>query len=442
MNQSETRDQRSAAPGLIRVVGVPGAVLMGLGSILGTGIFVSIGIAAGITGPSVILAIAVAAGVATFNGLSSAQLAASHPVSGGTYEYGYRYLNPMLGFTAGWMFLCAKSASAATAALGFAGYTLSAFGASTSTLRVGLALTGIAVLTVVVAGGMSRSNRANAVIVALTLLALFAFVIVGVPTAFANADSNLADFFADDGRGSGAGGFLHATALMFVAYTGYGRIATLGEEVKDPHKSIPKAIIITLIATAAIYAAVAFVAVAAAGAGGLARATKQAAAPLELIARGFDVPGVAWLVAAGAVTAMLGVLLNLLLGLSRVVLAMARRGDMPARFARIDSESASPRAAVVLVGAIIAGLAAIGSVKTTWSFSAFTVLVYYALTNLAALQLPAEARLYPRWIPATGLVCCLGLAFWVEPKIWAAGLVLIAVGILWHLGFRTRATHT
>jgi APA family basic amino acid/polyamine antiporter len=179
--------------------------------------------------------------------------------------------------------------------------------------------------------------------------------------------------------------------------------------------------------------------VASAGAHGLAQATQQAAAPLDVIARGFGVPAIAWLVAVGAVTAMLGVVLNLLLGLSRVVLAMARRGDMPSRLSRVDQKRSSPTAAVLLVGAIIAGLAAIGSVKTTWSFSAFTVLVYYALTNLAALRLPPEARLYPRWIPAVGLVCCFGLAFWVEPAIWATGLVLIAVGLLWHWIARRRA---
>ena len=432
MKAITTKSDANVPAGLERVVGVPGAVLMGLGSILGTGIFVSIGIAAGVTGPSVILAVVAAALVATFNGLSSAQLAASHPVSGGTYEYGYRYLNPTLGFTAGWMFLCAKSASAATAALGFAGYVLVAAGQSASTHRVALALIGVLVLTVIVAGGISRSNRANTTIVTFTLLALAGFVAFGLPSAIAGASGHLDAFFADSGEGSGASGFLHATALMFVAYTGYGRIATLGEEVHDPRKSIPRAIIVTLVATAAIYALVAFVAVASIGAGGLAEATKQAAAPLEVIARGFDIPGVAWLVAAGAVTAMLGVLLNLLLGLSRVVLAMARRGDMPALFARVDAKRSSPVAAVLLVGGIIAGLAAIGSVETTWSFSAFTVLVYYALTNLAALRLPPEARLYPRWIPAAGLVCCLGLAFWVEPAIWAAGLGLIAAGLVWH----------
>src|SRR5690606_8909573 len=145
--------------GLARVVGVPGAVLMGLGSIVGTGIFVSIGLAAGVAGPSVVIAVALAAVVATFNGLSSAQLAASHPVSGGTYEYGYRYLNPTLGFVAGWMFLCAKSASAATAALGFGGYALSAFDITDRRARIALGVATLALLTAIVAGGMRRSNR-------------------------------------------------------------------------------------------------------------------------------------------------------------------------------------------------------------------------------------------------------------------------------------------
>lgn len=438
----------NASPGddgaaLARVIGVPGAVLMGLGSILGTGIFVSIGLAAFAAGPSVILAVAAAAAVATCNGLSSAQLAASHPVSGGTYEYGYRYLSPTFGFTAGWMFLCAKSASAATAALGFAGYVLVSAGADTAH-RVALALAGVLLLTALVASGISRSNRANAIIVSLTLLALTGFVALGLPSALAGASAHLDPFFTDAPQKSGVSGFFQATALMFVAYTGYGRIATLGEEVHDPVRSIPRAILVTLLVTATLYTLVAFVAVGAAGAEGLAAATAQTAAPLELIARGFDLSdataqGVAWLVATGAVTAMLGVLLNLLLGLSRVVLAMARRGDMPALFARVDKKNSSPVAAVLLVGALIAGLVAIGSVKTTWSFSAFTVLVYYALTNLAALRLPPETRLYPRWIPAVGLACCLGLAFWVEPVIWAAGLGLIALGLGWHAVAR-RAT--
>lgn len=422
---------------LARVVGVPGAILMGLGSILGTGIFVSIGIAAGVAGPSVILAVALAAVVATFNGLSSAQLAASHPVSGGTYEYGYRYLNPALGFTAGWMFLSAKAASAATAALGFAGYVLNAAGRDPAGAREALALVGIAVLTAVVAAGMRQSNRTNTVVVTLTLLALAAFVVAGLPTALRGAPTHLSGFLG--GGGSGVSGLLHATALMFVAYTGYGRIATLGEEIREPRRNIPRAIVATLLVTMALYAAVAFVAVAAVGAPGVAEATRAAAAPLEVVAHAFGVPGVAWLVAVGAVTAMLGVLINLLLGLSRVLLAMSRRGDMPRALARLSGTEASPRRAVLVVGLVIGGMALMGNVQVTWSFSAFTVLVYYAITNLAALRLPPEERLYPRWVSAAGLLSCLGLAFWVDRGIWMAGLALIGGGLAWHAVARRQA---
>jgi basic amino acid/polyamine antiporter, APA family len=414
-------------PALARVIGVPGAVLLGLGSILGTGIFVSIGIAAGVAGSAVVIAVVIAAMVATFNGLSSAQLAAAYPVSGGTYEYGYRTLNPTLGFTAGWMFLCAKSASAATAALGLAGYVLTSLGHSSPPLRIAAGIAAVVVLTAVVAGGMRRSNRTNAAIVTLTLLGLGSFVVLGAGPAIESGTAVLT-WPDDDGGGMS---LLHASALMFVAFTGYGRIATLGEEVREPERSIPRAIVITLIVTLVLYVAVTTVAVATAGADALAQATESDAAPLVVVARTLEQPMVTSLLAIAAITAMAGVVLNLLLGLSRVLLAMARRGDMPEALAVIDERHASPRRAVIVIGVAIASLVAIGSVRTTWSFSAFTVLVYYAITNLAALRLPAEHRRFPRVIPALGLLCCLGLAFWVEPVIWAVGLGLIAVGLAW-----------
>ncbi|MGC1275024.1 MAG: amino acid permease, partial [Planctomycetaceae bacterium] len=146
----------------------------------------------------------------------------------------------------------------------------------------------------------------------------------------------------------------------------------------------------------------------------------------------FDLPGVSSLVACGAIAAMLGVLLNLVLGLSRVVLAMARRGDLPRCFSRIDGTGQTPAPAVVLTGLVIFALTLAGNMKATWSFSAFTVLVYYAITNLAALRLPASDRLYPKWLAATGLAACLSLAFFVEPIVWATGLALLAVGLAWH----------
>jgi APA family basic amino acid/polyamine antiporter len=414
---------------LRRDLGLTGATLMGLGAMVGTGVFVSIGIGAGIAGPAVVLAIALAAIVAACNALSSAQLAASLPVTGGTYEYGHAYLTPWLGFTAGWMFLFAKSASAATAALGFAGYLLTAIGAEGILVPVALA-TAVA-MTALVAAGIRRSNQANAVIVSITLVALVAFIVFGLSRVATLGSQPWVPFIDPAGGREAIPALLEATALMFVAFTGYARIATLGEEVHDPRRTIPRAVIATVAITAVLYIAVSVTGIATVGADALAEAVRTTAAPLEAAAQSFGIPGLPWLIAIGAITAMLGVLLNLLLGLSRMLLAMARRRDMPGTLAAI-SVAGSPVAAVIAAGAIVAGLTLIGSVKLTWSFSAFTVLVYYAVTNLAALRLPRDKRLYPPFVAWIGLAGCVFLAFWVEPIVWAAGLGLIAAGLVWH----------
>ena len=422
-------------PLLKRELGVTGAVMMGMGSIVGTGVFVSIGIAAGIAGPAVILAIAIAACVATLNGLSSAQLAASHPVSGGTYEYAYKYASPMLGFVAGWMFLCAKSASAATAALGLTGYLLHALGQNASAFHVPIALVVVVLLTLVILTGMRQTNRVNIAIVSVTLFSLASFVLLGLPTAFEMGKTNLLPFFGFDAtNGSGTiMAILHASALMFVAYTGYGRIATLGEEVKNPRKTIPRAIITTLFISMVLYISVGTVGIASVGSDVFYAATIENAATLEIVAHNFGISGLPYVLAVGALTAMTGVLLNLILGLSRVLLAMGRRLDMPATLSRLDQSQTTPYMAVITVGVIIAGLVLLGDVKTTWSFSAFTVLIYYAITNFCALQIPKPERLYPRWMAWMGLIACLSLAFFVETSIWLVGLGLVLLGVIWHL---------
>ena len=416
---------------LQRQLGVFGATMMGLGAMVGTGVFVGIGVAAGIAGPAVILAIVIAAGVAVCNGLSSAQLAASHPVSGGTYEYGYQYLHPSLGFTAGWMFLLAKSASAATAALGFGGYLLHVLGWSSPGAITVLGIVVSALITLLVLSGLKRSNFANLFIVSATLLALAVFVVLTLPAAWEKKDANLLPFFPE-GEGSLAA-FLQACALMFVAYTGYGRIATMSEEVREPRRIIPRAIIAVMIVSALLYITVGVGAIGAFGAAPLGMATGEQAAPLETILRTLGHPTAATVVAIGAMTAMLGVLLNLILGLSRVALAMGRRQDLPNAFAGINRSGSTPTAAVIGVGLLVTALAAIGDVRLTWSFSAFTVLVYYAITNLAALRLQGADRLYPRFVPVLGLLSCLFLAFWVEPRIWLTGIGTIVIGLLWHL---------
>jgi APA family basic amino acid/polyamine antiporter len=424
-------------PALARVIGLWGAVWMGLGSILGTGVFVSLAIATDVAGEGVVVAVALAALVATANGLSSAQLAAALPKSGGTYEYGHTFVHPAAGFTAGWMFLAAKSASAATAALGCAGYLIHTlalghtldlgYGAGA---RVGVALALVLVITVLVAGGVKRSNVINIVIVTLTLTALGAFVAFGWLSVDVEVLAQRIGPATWVGALDSPVALLHATALMFVAYTGYGRIATLGEEVRHPARTIPRAILVTLALSMLLYICVAMTAVAVVGAEAFAASTRDAAAPLQVVARTFRHPVVAWIVGLGAITAMAGVLLNLVLGLSRVLLAMARRREMPAALGYVHASTSSPTRAVWAIGALIAALVLIGDLKTTWSFSAFTVLVYYGITNLAALRLPAQARRYPRWIAVAGLISCSGLAFFVAWPVWVAGLGLIAIGFV------------
>jgi APA family basic amino acid/polyamine antiporter len=415
---------------LKRAIKTPGAIFMGLGSIIGTGVFVSIAIATQIAGSGVLFAILIAAVLAIFNGLSSAQLAANYPVSGGTYEYGYQTLGHWWGFSAGWMFVVAKTASAATAALGCAGYIIYLFGLNHIVwLYPVLALSILLLLTILVSGGISRSNRANTLIVIFTIFGLTAFIIAAFFSTPQGFDLSQYNFALPE---AGLNSILMASALMIVAYTGYGRIATLGEEVIEPRKTIPKAIILSLTFIAVLYLLVAISALTIMGAELFGDTIDGEAAPLMMAAQAMSVPGIGLIVSIAAITAMMGVLLNLLLGISRVILAMGRRGDVPVSLSKINPESKSPVAAVWVTGFLIGMLVLTGDIKLTWSFSAFTVLIYYSITNLSALMLKPEQRLYPVFVPIGGLTGCLFLAFWLDPQILVAGILVLTAGWIWH----------
>ncbi len=422
---------------LRRAIGVPGAVLMGLGSIIGTGIFVSIAIATQVAGNGIVVAIFLAGVLAAFNGLSSAQLAAAHPVSGGTYEYGYKFLSPLLGFTAGWMFVVAKSASAATAVLGCIAYLFYAFDIeSTYSALVSAGLVLLVIVTILVSGGIRRSNRVNKVITGVTLAGLAVLLFVawwksGVPV------EPLRELSVDFEWNT----TLYAAALMFVAYTGYGRIATLGEEVLNPKVTIPRAIIAAMLFIVLLYLLVSLTSLHVMGAEAFGRTIEGDAAPLMAVSRLLGSPVVEFIVPFAAITAMLGVLLNLLLGLSRVVLSMARRGDLPVKLADVKKSSGSPNVALWTTAVIIGILVVSGDVFFTWAFSALTVLIYYSITNLAALFIPKELRLYPKWMAVAGLAGCLFLAYWIESTIWLYGLAVLLPGLLWHfLRYKYRKT--
>ncbi|HYJ80624.1 MAG TPA: APC family permease [Longimicrobiaceae bacterium] len=411
-------------PGLRRTLGLADAVGIGFGAIVGAGIFVVTGIAAGVAGPALLLALPLAGLAAAANALSSAELAASYPLAGGTYEYGRRLLHPWAGFAAGWMFLASKTAAAGTVGLGLAAYLdRIAPGVPGRAVAVGA----VVLFTAVNALGIRRSSALNLAMVAISVAALVVFTAFALP-AFDPA--HLRPFAP-----SGAGGVLQAAALLFFAYTGYARVATLGEEVRDPRRTIPRAILVTVAGVSLLYLAVA---VAAVGAGGAARMAGTAA-PLAEVA---GAVGPRWLeavVSAGAVCAMLGVLLSQLLGLSRMVFAMARGGDLPEALARVDGRSGAPLRAVLLVGAAAALAAGLGTLHGVAAAASFAILLYYGVANLAALRLPRADRLYPAAVPAFGLAACALLAASLPPRTVLTGLAVLAAGAVVRTAVRTLA---
>src|SRR5690606_20937043 len=386
-------------------LGLLDAVGIGFGAIVGAGIFVVTGVAAGVAGPSLVVAFAVAGAAATANALSSAQLAAVYPYAGGSYEYGYRLLGAWPGYIAGWMFLASKTAAAGTVAIGLGGY-LGALVPGLPPRAVGVGE--IVLFTLLNLFGVKRTSTANLVIVAVSVGALLTFV------AFAADDITRTRFepFAP----AGMSGVMRAAALLFFAYTGYARIATLGEEVRQPERTIPRAVIITITGAILLYAAVATVALGTAGAAALA----ETAAPLDCLPP---------LVAAGGLAAMLGVVLSQIVGVSRMSFAMARRNDLPEVLSRVDDRGV-PRAAVMVVGAVAAVVAATGALDAVAAAAALTILVYYGITHVAALRPGAAERCLPARVPAFGALACATLALSLDLRTIVIGLAVLMAGVL------------
>lgn len=368
-----------------------GAVIIGVGSILGTGAYVSVGLTAAIAGDLLIWAIVIAAFTALCNGLSSAQLASAHPVSGGTYEYGYQYLNRPCGVAAGVLFIVAKSASAATAALVIADYLASVMGLG-DTAEAITSITLLLFFTVFVLAGLRRTNWLNGLLVCISLLGLLVFVMV----AFQAEPSG--ELLHREGSLS----LFHGAALMFVAFTGYGRIATMGEEIAHPRKNIPRAVWLTLIVVSIIYILVGM-------------AIVHIWQYKLLLTSDFNIANLVnhspwrWVVVGGGVVAMGGVILNLVLGVSRVYLAMGRRGDLPASLATLDKDNKAAPMATWATFFTMALIVLLGGIESTWTLSAFTVLIYYSITNVAALKVSQAQRFIPRWVSVLGLLSCVSL---------------------------------
>lgn len=396
---------------LRRRLGVLDAVVIGLGSMIGAGIFAALAPAARAAGSGLLLGLALAAVVAYCNATSSARLAARYPASGGTYVYGRERLGGFWGYLAGWGFVVGKTASCAAMALTVGSYVWPGQAHL-------VAVAAVVVLTAVNYAGVQKSAWLTRAVVAVVLAVLAAVAVASLTSADADAAR------LDIGSDAAFGGVLQAAGLLFFAFAGYARIATLGEEVRDPARTIPRAIPLALGITLAVYAVVAIAVLAVLGP----QRSADAAAPLSAAVRAVGADWLAPVVRVGAAMAALGSLLALILGVSRTTLAMARDRHLPHVLAAVHPKFQVPHRAELAVGAAVAVLASTADVRGAIGFSSFGVLAYYAIANASAWTLtPAEGR-PARAIPVLGLAGCLVLAFALPLSSVISGAAVLVAG--------------
>ncbi|MEU5170675.1 APC family permease [Streptomyces mutomycini] len=396
---------------LQRRLGLPDAVVIGLASMIGAGIFAALAPAAHAAGSGLLLGLALAAVVAYCNASSSARLAARYPASGGTYVYGRERLGDFWGYLAGWGFVVGKTASCAAMALTVGWYVWPGQAHA-------VAVAAVVALTAVNYAGVQKSALLTRAIVAVVLAVLAAVAVA----ALSSGDADAARL--DAGSDATPGGVLQAAGLLFFAFAGYARIATLGEEVRDPARTIPRAIPLALGITLVVYAVVAVAVLSVLGPQQLAEAT----APLSDAVRAAGVDWMTPAVRVGAAVAALGSLLALVLGVSRTTLAMARDRHLPHALAAVHPRFKVPHRAELAVGAVVAVAVTTADVRGAIGFSSFGVLAYYAIANASAWTLTPEEGRPPRFVPVLGLAGCLVLAFALPVSSVISGSAVLAVG--------------
>jgi APA family basic amino acid/polyamine antiporter len=396
--------------------------VIGLGSMIGAGVFATFGPAARAAGSGLLIGLAVAAVIAYCNAVASAQLAAVYPVSGGTYVYGRETLGPWWGFTAGWAFVIGKTASCAAMALTFASYAVT----GPEWVHRLTALGAVVALAALNYRGVARTATATRVLVALTLVALGVFV-------FAVLSSGAVEFSRLGGLSSaspdGFYGVLQAAGLLFFAFAGYARIATMGEEVKDPTRTIPRAIPTALFIVVGVYAVVGMSALVVAGPDSLAGAAAPLITAADAAGRGEVDP----VLRAGAAVASLGALLAMMAGIGRTSLAMSLNEDLPQWLGAVHPRFRVPHHAEVALAVVVGVLVATTDLPGVLGFSSFGVLIYYAIANASAFTQPTEQRRWPRGLNVLGLVGCLTLAAALPIGSTLAGLIMFVVGLLGRL---------
>ncbi len=399
---------------LARRLNLADAVAIGLGSMIGAGVFSVWAPAMGVAGSGILIALAIAAVVAYCNATASAQLAAVHPVAGGTYAYARAEIGPWWGFIAGWSFVIGKIASCAAMALTFAAY------AAPQGWRVPVAIAAVVALATLNCFGVTRTALVTRALVVCSLLGLAMVVSVGLGGSSSAEPAPLAD--------ASAYGVLQGAGLLFFAFAGYARIATMGEEVVDPARTIPRAIALSLGATVVVYTLVAITVVVVLGGGAV-----SSSAPLADVVGASGWTALIPVVRFAAAAASLGALLALLTGIGRTTLAMAREADLPRFLAKVDERRHVPRRAEITIAVIIVGIVLVADLRDAIGFSSFGVLLYYLIANAAAFRQTATARRYPRALQVVGALGCLVLVNTLPVLASVIGTAVVLIGVLYRM---------
>lgn len=407
-----------AQPGLARRLGTGDAVMIGLGSMMGAGIFAAFAPAAAAAGAGLLIGLAIAAVVAYCNATSSAQLAAQYPTSGGTYVYGRERLGQWPGFLAGWAFIIGKTASCAAMAMTFAAYAVP------DPWQKPVAVAAVLAMATINYFGVTRTAAATRVIVVFVLIVLSMVVVAGLSSGAPTLDQTAA--LRIEG---GWYGVLQSAGLLFFAFAGYARIATMGEEVKEPQRTIPRAILAALGLALVVYVLIAASVLLTLGASNVA----QSATPLAdvVTARGWR--ALEPLVRVGAATAALGALLALVAGIGRTSLAMARNRDLPEWLAAVHPKYQVPYRAELTLAVIVSVIVLIGDLREAIGFSSFGVLLYYLIANLAAATQDRTHRLYAKAWQVIGVLGCVVLVATLPSTSILAGVAVLAIGVVYRL---------
>lgn len=406
---------------LVRRLGTLDAVVIGLAAMVGAGVFAVFGPAARAAGSALLVGLVLAAIVAYCNAVASAQLAMAHPTSGGTYSYGREQLGPWWGFIAGWGFVVGKSASCAAMALTFAEYVVP----EPWWARRLAAATAVLVLAAINYRGIGKTAVVTRILIA-TVLAVLALVVGTVGVALSTGGAPIAHLTGRPPSTGSVYGVLQAAGLLFFAFAGYARVATLGSEVRDPRRTIPRAILISFSIATSIYLLVGATALLAAGPRRLSIST----APLMTTITAAGAGHLAPLVRTGAALACLGALITLIAGIGRTALAMAGNRDLPGWLAAVHPRHRTPHRAGIASAAVVCLVALVADPRGVIGFSSFGVLIYYAIANASALTQPEPDRRWPRAVNVVGLLGCL--VFVVTLPGWSVvtGLGVFAIGLV------------